>query len=204
MSVIALPASPRYNAGSPFLLSQAADLVSPLGGVTQRISRLGTRFGIDVEYPAMKYADGQAFLAAMIAAEVSPVAVEFPQRGFAVGAPGNPVVNGGGQTGATLAVRSGAAGYAFQAGQFFDFVTSYGGVNRRFVHMVTATTALSGGGAATLPIWPLLRVSPNDGDALEVSAPKLEGFIQLASKKLPWTIEMVRRVGVKFTVVEDR
>lgn len=204
MSVIALPASPRYNAGSPFLLSQAADLESPLGGVTQRIARVGSRYGIDVQYPAMKYSDGQAFLAAMIAAEVSPVAVEFPQRGFVVGTPGNPVVNGAGQTGAALAIRSGAPGYTFKAGQFFDYVTSYGGVARRFVHMVSAQVTLSGGGAGTLAIWPLIRVSPNDGDALEVTTPQLEGFIQLANKRLPWTIELVRRIGVKFTVVEDR
>src|SRR5579872_980669 len=102
-TVIALPATPKYNAASPALVSQVQDLVSPLGGVTQRIQRLGSRFKLDVTYPAMPYvSQAQAFLTAMMQAEVNPVAIEFPQRGFAasIGNPGNPVVNGGGQTGA--------------------------------------------------------------------------------------------------------
>ena len=202
VDIISLPASPRYNAGTPYLLSQAADLTSPLGGATQRVLRLGSRFGIDVVYPAMTYSDGQAFLARMIAAEAAPVAIEFPQRGFSPGGPGAPIVNGNGQTGGQLALRGVTVGYAFVEGQFFDF--TYTGDGRRYVHIVTDGGIAAGDGTVTLGIAPLMRVSPNDGDPLEVGAPMLEGFIQFASKKLPWTIEMVRRVGVKFSVVEDR
>lgn len=200
---IPLPSSPLYNAGTPFLLSQVQDLTSPLGGVTQRVQRVGSRFGIDVEYPSMQYPDGMAFLAAMMQAETLPVAVAFPQRGFLLtGSPGAVTVNGGGQAGTSLAVHGGAAGYTFWAGQFFDYVCSVDG--RRYVHMVTATTVTGAGGAATLPIAPMIRTSPNSGDALEITAPYLEGFIQLTQKKIPWTIDMVRRIGVKFTVIEDR
>jgi hypothetical protein len=199
VDVITLPTTPLYNAASPALISQAADLVSPLGGATQRILRLGSRFSIDVTYPAMKYADGRQFLARMIRAEASPVAVAFPQRGFAVGAPGAPVVDGAGQTGGVLAIRGATAGYVFSEGQFFGFVSG----GRRYVHLIVSDQVVAGDGAATLGIAPLMRVSPADGDVLEMT-PILEGFIQFVGKKLPWTIEMVRRVGVKFTVVEDR
>lgn len=198
--VLTLPAAPQYNAGQPYLFSQAQDLVSPLGGATQRVIRLGTRFGIDVTYPAMKYGDGMVFLSRMIQAETNPVAVAFPQRGLTIGDAGAVVVNGDGQTGLSLGVRGVTAGYTFDEGQFLSFITG----GRRYLHVVTAAATAAGSGAVTLAVYPMLRVVPNDGDAVEVATPHLEGFISLQSKKLPWTIEMVRRVGLKFTVVEDR
>src|SRR5579875_1366050 len=123
MSVIALPSYPAYSAGTPYLLSWSSDTTSPLGGPTQRILRLGSRFGIDVEYPSMQYDDGRKFLAAMINAEALPVAVAFPQRGFKPGNAGAPKVNGAGQTGQTLNIKGARARYRFLAGQFFSLVS---------------------------------------------------------------------------------
>ena len=203
VTVVTLPTNPQYNAASPFLISNAADLTSPLGGSTQRILRLGSRFGVEVTYPAMKYDDGRQFVARMLAAETNPVAVQFPQRGFTVGLPGAIVVDGAGQTGGVLNIKDANPGYPFKSGQFFDFITAVNGVNRRFVHCIVADVVADGSGKAALGIAPILRVSPADGDATEFG-PILEGFVSLQSKRIPWTMEMVRRVGVKFTVIEDR
>lgn len=200
VTVIPLPGYPLYNAGTPYLLSQAADLTSPLGGVAQRIVRVGSRFGIDVAYPAMKYANGMTFLSRLMQSEGNPVAVAFPQRGLTVGSPGTVVVNGGGQSGTSLAVRGVTNGYTFTEGQFFDFITG----GRRYVQIITANVTAGSSGDVTLPIWPMMRASPLDGDALEITAPYLEGFIALQSKKITWTIELIRRVGLKFSVTEDR
>jgi hypothetical protein len=201
MSVVALPSTPLYSAGTPYLLSNAVDLVSPMGGVNQRVARLGSRFGIDVTYPAMRQEDALNFLGVMMLSELNPVSIVLPQRGFNPGASGTPLVNGAGQSGSSLAMRGLVAGYTFLAGQLFDF---FGSDGRRYVQMVTQGISANGSGNVTVQIAPIMRNSPNDGGVIEITNPTLEGFISLASRKLSWDIQLVRRVGIKLSIVEDR
>lgn len=198
MTVLTLPTSPGYKTGAPRLLSFGVDQKSAMGGATQRILRLGSRFAIDVEYAPMSYSDAQTFIAFMVQSEANPIALTFPQRGLNIGSPGSPVVNGSGQTGSSLVLRNCAGGYGFQVGQFFDFITA----GRRSLHMITAATNANGGGVATLAIAPMLRTSPNDNDTVEVASPYIEGFLPLGAAR--WSIEMLTRVGVKLTIEEDR
>jgi hypothetical protein len=201
MTVPMLPNAPTYSEATPYLWSNANDMESPAGGVTQRVLRLGTRFGLDVTYPSMSYAQAQAFLAVMIPGEGTPVGIVFPQRGIQnTAGPGFPVVNGAAQSGTTLAIRGATVGYTVQQGQFFHFVTG----GRRFLHMITAGLAVAGTGHASLPIWPMMRVSPADGDTVELVNPVMEGFIALKSRKNAWTLAMVRRLGFSVSITEDR
>lgn len=198
VAVIDLPASPTYVTGSPRLLSFATDQRSSLGGATQRLARLGSRFAIDVQYPPMAYSDAQSFLAALVQSEMVALSIPVPQRGLSIGAPGAPVVNGGGQGGLQLSIRGAAAGYTVQLGQFLS-ITSGG---RRSLYMCAASTLLNGSGAGAIPIAPMLRTTPSDGDAVELAAPRLEGFLPIGAVK--WSIEMLIRIGIAFSVEEDR
>ncbi len=197
-AVIQLPTAPAFITGEPSLKSFGADLTSSLGGPTQRLLRLGSRFSIDVAYPPMAYSDAQTFLTALIQSEAAALAVPFPQRGLTIGAPGSPVISGGGQAGLFLAIRGAAANYTVQAGQFFSVITG----GRRSLYQCQTATVLNASGVGTLPIRPMLRTTPNDGDTVEMLQPYLEGFAPLGAAK--WSIEMLVRVGIKFTVTEDR
>jgi hypothetical protein len=198
VAVITLPTAPIFVVGSPRLSSYGVDQKSQMGGATQRILRLGSRFAIDVAYPPMAYSDAQTFISMLVQSEGTAVAVPFPQRGLTIGTPGSFVVNGAANAGQSLAVRGGAANYVFQTGQFFSVITG----GRRSLYMCTAQTTMSGTGTGTIPIAPIIRTTPSDGDTVEVAQPYLEGFVPMSAAK--WSIEMLKRVGIAFTVEEDR
>ena len=198
VAVTNLPTSPIYVTGSPRLVSYATDQKSSLGGNTQRLTRLGSRFAIDVQYPPMVYSDAQQFLVALVQSETVALSIPVPQRGLTIGTPGSPVVNGNGQAGLALAIRGAAAGYTVQLGQFLSVITG----GRRSLYMCTSATTLNGSGAGTVPIGPMLRTTPSDGDTVELAVPRLEGFLPIGAAK--WSIEMLIRIGIAFSIEEDR
>ena len=199
VDIVTMPTCPVPTDATLSLVEFATDLQGPLGGPTQRILRLGDRFAAELTYGPMVYDDARPFLARLIRASGSPLAVAFPQRGFHPVYPGALVVDASTpNAGGALKVKGGTPDFLLLEGQFFHIASG----GRRWVHQIQEDTALDDAGAATLPINPLLRVQTATGDALEFVYPVIEGFRDVGSVK--WTIEMVRRVGLKFNVVEDR
>ena len=83
---------------------------------------------------------------------------------------GSPVVKGAGQSGSTLEIEGLTPSEpAFKAGDFFSLGT---GMTTR-LYRVTADVAADASGEGAVPIIPPLRASPENGDALEVAAPKV-------------------------------
>lgn len=195
MSIL-LPAKPAPRSATPRLLDFGSDLTPPMGGAMQRLNRLGNRFAIDVTLPPMKEPLARPYLAALLKGKAEGVLLRFPQPGFDPGNPGAPVVDGAGQTGSLLRVRGASAGYVFKAGQFFSIL--HGG--RRYLHQVNADVAADGTGKATLPITPMLRISPANGATCEFAQPMIEGFLQ--GNELPWTLDLAAIYGLSFTLTE--
>ena len=108
------------------------------------------------------------------------------------GAAGAPI-NSGGQ----LGVRAGTPAAELLDGQFLHVASG----GRRWVHQVVGDTVLDATGSATIGVVPLLRFVPQDGDALEFANPLLEGFV---ARGWNWGVEMLNRIGLKFSVTEDR
>ena len=201
---VTLPTSPVALEATLSLVSKSTEMSGPLGGPTQRVLRVGSRFKADFQFPPMPYAIGRQWLARLITAEATPVAIRFPQRGLSPAYVGALVVDGASavpnaNTGGVLAVRGGTPNIGVLSGQFFHVLSSTDG--RRYLHMVRDDMALAATGKAGLNIVPPLRFTPVDGDLIEVVAPMIEGFVSMSWS---WTIELVRRVGLKFTVIEDR
>jgi hypothetical protein len=92
-------------------------------------------------------------------------------------------------------MAGGAAGYTARKGQFFNLI--HGG--RRYLKMVTADTIADGGGTMTVPFWPMLRVLPSDGDAIDW-VPQIEGV--LSGQESGWTLQRVRNDGLTFSIEE--
>ena len=200
---VTLPTSPPPTGATPTLVSKATEMSGPLGGPTQRVLRVGSRFKIDFTFAPMVYDDARQWLARLVAAEATPAAMLFPQRGFHPVSPGPVVVNGAQtsttNTGGVLAMRGGLAAFELVSGQFFHLAASADG--RRYLHQLRDDAVIGADGTATLAVQPPLRVVPADGDQLEFVNPVVEGFITMG---WTWSIEWLNRVGLKFTLVEDR
>ena len=91
------------------------------------------------------------------------------------------MVDGAGQTGFAIALRGLRPSYAIREGQAVPIVTA----NRRYLYFAAQTTVAGSDGTATVPIYPMLRRSPLDGDACEIAAPIIQGSI--SGNEVAWS-----------------
>lgn len=141
---------------------------SPLTGATQTQELLGARWATRVEYHNTSVGDARllwAFLAQMRGRSGRVYVPNFGRpRRHGVGG-GTPVVDGGSQSGSTLAISGGplsTSGWLLPG----DMI-GFGGV----MHMVTASTATDGSGDASVAIAPPLRSSPSNGATITLVRP---------------------------------
>jgi hypothetical protein len=198
MSVL-LPTSPQPAKLTRRPVSYGNDLTPPLGGDVQRLVRLGDRWAMDAEMPAMTEADADLWEAALLLGLSDSVVLNIPLPKAGVGSPGAPLVNGAGQAGLTLAVKGLAASYPIKVGQWLSLVVS----GRRYLHRATAAVAATSGGLATVSIWPMLRVSPANGDTVEIAQPKIEGLIPRDQISAMLDLGHIA-TGLKFTLTEQK
>ena len=195
MSVL-FPSTPGPRAAVPAYLDWGAVLSSPLGGVDQKLNRLGDRFALDVTMPPMDSADdGAAWIAALIEGQKEGVIFPWPQ-GITISGSGALAVDGGGQAGTSLEVKSSTPGRKFLRGQFFSVI--HGG--RRYLHILTAAATADGAGSATFAVEPMLRVSYANNSVVEVDEPMIEGFLEGNARE--WTLDMLMNVGLQFRIKE--
>lgn len=183
MASILLPATPGLSAAKIRLLDWGGKLTPWGGGVTQNLLRLGTRSGVEYKLPRMRSEpDGRIWGMKLREAKLSGVIVPFIQDGFVPGSTGAPVVNGTGQSGSTLQIKGLLPQYKFRYGQAFSLF--HGG--RRYLHFARAVLAADAAGTINLPIFPMLRIIPDDGDVLEVAKPMIEG--SLSGNEVAWDV----------------
>lgn len=184
MAAIDLPPLPRLAMVEVELMDFGGDLTSPLGGPTQRILRLGSRFMARVQMPALDLACAGAWLAVRnrAKAEGLPVRMGIKQLGDGSVA-GTPNAVAGAGTELELSAPGATVGL------LFSFVKS--GVS--YLHQVTAVAGVD------INVAPALRADPA-GLALEFAAPEIEGLMNSAS----WSVAMARFAGQTFTVTEAR
>ncbi len=194
---VTLPDTPGTVSATPRLLDFGGLITPALGGEQQRINRLGNRWGITATLPPMRIEpDGRRWTAALCEGLTDTVLFPFPQVDFNTGVPGAPVVNGAGQTGSTINLSGFTPGYFVRKGQFFSVISA----GRRYLYQVRADVATDAAGAAAVPITPMLRKSPANGDACEFAVPMIEGFLQ--DSGIAWTVDLARTVGLEFTIFE--
>ena len=181
----AFPPIPRGAVVSPRMVRVSGDLVSMLGGPTQRITRVGSRYAADVELPTLDAACAGRWLGAVLSAEAhgDTLALVMPQM-LDVSTVG--LVTG---TGAAGAAEITFAGLGLAPGMWFSFTAN----GRSYLHMVTAVLTTT-----TAAIAPQLR-APMAATAMEIQAPKLEGYCDDAA----WSLEWFKFVGHSFTITES-
>jgi len=191
---IALPLLPLTNHSVEYR-SNSTVLTPSFGGPQTRINRLGDRFSLKLNVDALGYHQAVALIADLNAGQTQKVIAKVPLP-FNVGTPGSPKVSTAGQAGMTLAINTLTSGYKFNKGQFITLISS--GV--RYLHQVTATITATGT-TCTVPIQPMLRVSPAVNDLVLVAQPEIEGF--LGDGAFEYSVDRLSTVGLSFEVSES-
>ncbi len=178
---ILLPAKPALKTDKPRMIDWGGQLVPPGGGAVQTLNRLGTRHELEIVLPRMRVEPlGRVWSARLRMAKLFGALLPFGQDGFDVGAPGDIVVDGAGQGGMSLKIRNGTANYAVREGQAFSLVVG----GKRFLHFAAAQVLLDGAGRTTVPIFPMIRRFPGDGDTCEFARPMIQG--SLGGNEVAW------------------
>lgn len=182
--MIQFPDVPRGTVVTPHLVRVSGDLVSTLGGPTQRITRLGSRYAAEVALPSLDADCAARWLGCPLRAEAEgqTLALVMPQMIDAEHMAG---VLGTGVAASNLVTFSGPAP---RPGMWFSFLSG----GRHYLHLITDVSGLSA------KVSPLLR-KPMSATPMEFVAPLLEGFCDDTA----WSLEYFRFVGHKFTITES-
>mgnify|MGYP003387283616 CR=1 FL=1 len=195
--MIDLPEHPAPNGATPALVDFGGFNTPALGGEVQRIDRMGNRFRAQFSFPPMPSLDiGRVFVSRLIRGKTEGIRLPWPLLSFDPGAPGVIVVNGAGQSGRSLTVRSGNPHYVIREGQFFSVVKS----GRHYLHVADAQVILDASGAGTVPLSPMLRVPFPDGAVCHFAKPMIEGYVQGA--EWAWQMALDHNFGISFAVEE--
>lgn len=176
---------------------------SPFTFQPQSYAWSGQLWQAEITLPPMQRADAEAWLAKLVGLNgregsflIGPDYANLTPRGTGTG---TPLVNGGSQTGYDLVTDGWTTGITgiMKAG---DWLQLGSGSSAR-LYKVMADANSDGGGNATLTLWPKLRSSPANNDAITVSSPV--GRFMLASNERGWSIDRASIYGVSFKAVED-
>lgn len=197
---LSLPATSVPAAVSIRMRSSVGMSMSPFSFAQQVYAHAGDMWEADISLPKMQRADAEeyiAFLAALNGREGSftlgPDPVNLSPRGTWGG---TPLVNGASQTGKTLAVDGFTASATVKKGDWFQLGT---GSSSR-LHKIVEDGTANGSGQLSLEIWPRLRSSPADNDALTTASPK--GVFRLASNLREYSLELAKLYGISFSAIE--
>ncbi len=191
---IALPNTPFPASMTPRLVTGRAELRPAFGGDLQRLNRVGSRFAIDVTLPVMTYAAAQAW--SDINDETDTVTMQIVQPGLNTGSPGTPLVNGAGQSGTTLILDGLTPHYVLRKNQWISVSTG----GRLYAYRVKTEVAASAGGAVSVVLTTMLRVSPADNSPVQIAAPRIEGFATVPDDA--WATNTAGHVALSFTIEE--
>lgn len=192
---IALPTVPLPSKAVPRPVTFGGNQESAQGGPSTPVNRRGDRWAVDFTVSIRSHAEALLWEVDLARAIAEDARMPWPQPGIVVGTPGSAVVNGADQNGSVLAMRTMTPGYVIGKGQGFNLI--HNGI--RYIHVASAVATVSGGGTVTLPIWPMLRVIPSDGDVCDFE-PMIEG--QLVGGERGVALIRARAEAVQLSIVE--
>ncbi len=166
--------SPRLaSASAPRPVLFSGNQEGSLGGPTLPVPRLGDRFAVDLRTTQLRQdRDSRLLIADLIEATTADAKFALQQYNLdRRSAQSVPAVNGAGQTGSTLSVRSVFPGTALVRGQFISIVHA----SRHYLHMVTQQVVAPANGIVAISLWPMLRFITVDSEPVAITRPMIEG-----------------------------
>lgn len=195
--MIILPAWPGARRAVPRVLDFGGVQKPGGGGKSQRLNRLGNRYGVAFEMPPLDNAEeGRIWVNRLVRGQLEGARMEYPLLDFDPGTPGAFVVNGAGQAGKMLTIDGGAPFYQFKEGQPFNVVVD--GIH--YLDFIAADVTANSGGSATITLSQMLRAEPADGDPLRIVDPVIEGWV--VGDERSWELQLNRSVGLTFDIEE--
>lgn len=187
----------RCAAATWTLMDWAALQEPALGGVTQRVARLGARHSLDFETPAMKIeAEGRRAIALLKQAQRQGAIVRVPQVDFDVGAPGAAAVNGGHTGGITLHVKGLTPHYGVCHDQALNITVA----GRRYLYFAADSAIMDGTGSGSITLTSPMRTHLAGNEVVNLAKPVIEGWLDGSERS--WTLDLARTVGLQFTITE--
>jgi hypothetical protein len=196
--MIEFPPLPAPNGCTPSLIDYGGPLRSALGGATQKIDRLGSRFRVDLTYPPMEEVDGRIFISRLIRAKREGLRAEYPLLSVNQGLPGSPLVNGSGQAGYALAAKGLTPNYVGKEGYWLSIVRD----GQHYLHNVAANFAADATGLASISIFPALRVPFLNNDVIHLGKPMIEGIVD--GDEIGWQMSLAHHIEFSVTIEEAR
>jgi hypothetical protein len=204
LTILTFPTLSRTPSGASFRLrGNTQTHRSPLDGTTQTLEMPGAVWEITVSWASLPEADWRvlsSFLANLRGRQgrftFSP-AIFAPRRGTGAG---TPVIFAANDTGADIftAGWTALAANVFRAGDWLSYTDTNG---RTRLHMATADVTAGGGGGATVPITPPVRVPGAASAPIEVVVP-VGVFMLLEDVSPDMEIRAPRLGGVTLSMVE--
>jgi hypothetical protein len=173
---------------TPHLIRVGGDLTSTLGGPTQRITRIGSRYAADVALPPLDSDCAAQWLSCILEAEASGDTLSLPMTQMIAAARDLPQLYASGAAGSNVITFSNE-----QVPPVGAWLSIFVG-GRSYLHFVTGLAA-----AAQVTVGPLLRATFPADTPVECATPLLEGFVNDTS----WSVEFFRFVGHTFTITES-
>lgn len=201
-TIIDLPHS-GYVEASPRFVDFSTRHIPNLGQEEQQIVRMGARYAVAITlgrklYEAVGDEGGMEWISLLEQAMQGEARYPFPQPKIATTGAGTPRVRTAGQSGSILSSDGFSANYAYRRGQAFSLI--HGG--NHYLHKFSANGSVDANGIGSLPIFPMLRVEPDDNALLEIETPLIQG--KIAGDQTSWTIDRMRTTGITFAIVEKR
>lgn len=179
----------------PSLVTARKELRPVFGGPVRRINRMGSRWAFEVVLLPCAYEE--ALDLTDLEDEDERVVIPIPQPGLTIDDPGNPVIDGAGQSGNQYALRGLTPGYTIRKGQWMPVIVG----GQRYLYRARSAATADPGGQVTVPVRPMIRKPALDGDQVELAAPKVEGLVTLSKDafkvKPPALVD-----GIAFTIEE--
>lgn len=195
--MITMPQCPPIRNANMRLISYATDQTPTLGGPQTRVLRLGDRWaGEFTTYPALYDGEGRIYLSRLVRGMTDTVLIGVIEPGMRGDDYGTPQIAAAGAFGQSISVKGLGADRVVPEGKFLSIVTG----GQRFLYQTTSQVTSDGTGNATLGIYPMLRRQPQINDTVELSAPKMEGYV--SGNEVQWNITKSKRIGFVFSVVE--
>lgn len=188
---VTLPANGVATA-APRFIDRGGVLRSSLGGPDQRIDRLGSRWGVDVQLKPMKADDARVWIARLIRGMRERAIMKFPQPGLVSPGTGNLVAAASpGANVETFAVTGEIT--SAKEGRFISFQTN----GKYYVHQITSLTG------SPITIQPPLRLAIASGQAIQLAPASvmIEGYV--LGEPQSWTIDAARIYGIAFSLEES-
>ncbi len=202
MPTLTMPATPGFRSARFALRANTQSFVSPLNRAVQTLELPGALWLASFELPPMKRslaAQWQAFLVDLMGSSGRFYGFDpdgrSPRGSYNAGLD-TPLVDGGSQTGSSLATdgwRASIAGLLLP-GDYLEIGGEF--------KMVTAQVDSDGAGAATVQFRPALRSSPGDNVGLTLTNPKVTMML-VDDEQAAWDGDLNAVVqGIAFSAVE--